>query len=150
MAGEINILALDIATKTGWATRFSSGVWNFKTKSDESGGMKLIRLRSKLQEIFKVEEISLVVFERAAGFHANSVKHQARLQGIVEITCQDHSIEYRSYSASEIKKHASGKGNANKDKMVELAKDKWPDITIIDDNHSDALWLLDLAEKDVN
>jgi len=28
---------------------------------------------------------------------------------------------------------------------VELAKLKWPEKTIIDDNESDALWLLDLG-----
>ena len=43
----MKILALDIATKTGFATDLTSGVWDLKLKKGESNGMKLIYLQAK-------------------------------------------------------------------------------------------------------
>jgi Holliday junction resolvasome RuvABC endonuclease subunit len=147
---ELEILALDVATIAGWATKTASGTWDLKPKRDESKGMRLIRLRSKLKEICKMEGINLVVFERTSGFHKNAIIIQSELHGVMKATLEELGIDYRAYSASEIKKHATGKGNAKKDQMVEAAKKRWPDLDIIDDNHADACWLLDLACADLN
>jgi crossover junction endodeoxyribonuclease RuvC len=54
-------------------------------------------------------------------------------------------VEYSALSPSEIKKHATGKGNAKKDAMIESARKKFPNIEIVDDNHADAIWIYDLA-----
>lgn len=143
------ILALDIAAKTGWACPYASGVWDIKRKQDESSGMKLIRFRAKLKEIFSEMEPDIIVFERLQGKHVRSLCVQAEMHGIMKAFCNDHGIEYKAYSAGEIKKHATGKGNANKEDMTQAARLKWPNIDIIDDNQADALWLLDLAEKDL-
>lgn len=145
----MKILALDIATKTGWASPTSSGVWDLKTKRDESGGMKLIRFKAKVKEIIDVEGIDLVVFERSAGFHKNALMVQNEFHGVLKATLIELGVEYRAYSAGEIKKHATGKGNAKKPQMIAAAADKWPELSIIDDNHADALWLKDLAETDL-
>ena len=53
----MRILALDIATKTGFATDMASGVWDLKLKKGESNGMKLIRLNSKVREV--VESLNI-------------------------------------------------------------------------------------------
>ena len=45
-----NILALDIATKTGWRTKTSSGVWDLKPNRGESEGMRVVRSKSKVKE----------------------------------------------------------------------------------------------------
>lgn len=145
----MTLLALDIATKTGWATHYASGVWDFATKRDESSGMKLIRFRSKIKELHESDHIGIMVWEKPAGRFKSSIIHVAKLIGIAEEFCIENGIEYREYSATEIKKHATGKGNANKDKMISSAQQKWPDIIVIDDNHADALWLYDLAIKDL-
>ena len=73
---------------------------------------------------------------------------QAQLQAVIEIHCHDCRIDYKGYSPGEIKKYATGKGNASKDVMLAAARERWRDIDVIDDNHADALWLLDLAEKE--
>lgn len=146
----MNILALDLATTTGWALSCGlSGTWNLKTRSDESNGMKLLRLRAKLREVHAAEPIQVVVLERP---HSNpkminSVVPLAHLHGVAMLFCEDNGIEYRSYSPSDIKKHATSKGNANKDAMVAAARQRWPHVT--DDNEADALWLLDLAKKEL-
>jgi len=145
----MNILALDPATHCGWAHSCgASGVWDLSTKRDESGGMKLIRLRAKLHELARMDYgISLVVFEaarNAAPKMQGALVHQARLQGVIEVWCHDMAIEYRGYSPSEIKKHATGKGNAGKADVIAAARDKLG-YAGHDDNEADALWLLHLA-----
>lgn len=151
----MNILALDPATHCGWAHSCgASGCWDLSTRRDESGGMKLIRLRSKLQEIAAMERgvggIGLVVFEaarHAAPKMQGALVHQARLQSVIEVWCHDNGIEYRGYSPSEIKKHATGAGNAGKADVIAAARAKL-NYAGDDDNEADALWLLDLAKSE--
>lgn len=147
----MKILAIDPATKTGWA--FSDGpcgVWDLRVKRDESAGMRLIRLRSKLAEFSKAG-VDLLVFEAARNVGPGmqgALVVQAELQGVIKTWCEDGGVAYRGYSPTEIKKHATGKGNAGKAVMVEAAKLRWPDKDICDDNVADALWLLDLATEE--
>lgn len=135
-----------MATKTGWANADYSGIANFALKRDESSGMRLIKFRNFLTTAIEDEEINLVVFERTAGRFKSALIVQAELHGIMKGVCEDLGTNYLAYSATEIKKHATGKGNASKDMMVLAAREKWPSAIIIDDNHADALWLYDLAK----
>lgn len=148
----MDILALDIATKTGWAHSCGvSGVWDCSLKRDESGGMRLIRFRAKLKEIYASELIDVIVFEaarHAAPGMQGGLVVQSEMQGVLKEWCESENIQYKGYSPTEIKKHAlkDTKGKKrSKAKMIQAAENKWPDVTIIDDNHADALWLLDLA-----
>lgn len=149
----MNILAIDPATKCGWATDTAGGVWDLSIRRDESGGMRLIRLKAKLLEVVKACSINVVVFEAARNAKASmqgALVVQAELQSVIKTVCEElGGVEYRGYSPAELKKHATGKGNSNKAAMVEAATVKWPHIAIEDDNHADALWLLDLAKKEL-
>lgn len=146
----MRILALDPATKIGWAHSCgASGVWDLSIRRDESGGMRFIRLRAKLDEILKSEGIDVLVFEAAR--HAGpkmqgALVVQAEIQGVLKHWAESvDDLEYRGFSPSEIKKHATGKGNASKAMMIEAAQEKFGAIR--DDNEADALWLLDLAQS---
>lgn len=150
------ILAIDPATKCGWAyTVEQSGVWDLSIKSDESSGMRLIRFESKLLEIHDLLGIDIIAFEIpsvASGVKANinGLKLGTKLQGNIERLAEIHDFEAIGFNLSTVKKHATGKGNANKEAMVAAAKAKWPDTEIIDDNHADALWIWDLANAEFN
>src|ERR1035437_9678254 len=141
-----SILALDIATHTGWCTKTASGVWNFTTKSDESKGMKLLRFKAKLKEVVAIEEINLIAFERTAGHHKNALIVQAELHGVLKLFCEENKIEYRSYSAKEIKLHATGKGSAGKPAMIKAAQEKYG-YTGEDDNTADAIHIYHLTKS---
>lgn len=146
----MKILALDPGTRTGWAhSSDAHGNWDLSVKRDESGGMRLIRFRGKLEEIRRNAGVDLLVYEapRYAGDHLQSVAFQGELQGVIKIWCEEHRIEYRAYSPSEIKKHATGKGNASKESVALAAYRKWGEATGYDE--SDARWLLDLAQRDL-
>ncbi len=147
---NLKILSLDIASTTGWAmSETEYGTWNLKTRKDESMGMKLIRFRGKLDEMYEIMKFDLVLYERPAGRFKNSIIHEAKLIAIAEEWCERNKVEYRSYSATEIKKFATDKGNAGKPLMIKAAKEKLG-YTGNDDNEADALWMLKLAQRDLN
>lgn len=139
----MKILALDMATKTGWATKGSSGVENFKKRPGESRGMLFIRFDAWLCEIISLLSPDMIVYERphARGRAANEVLNG--MLAYLTAACEKNNIQYADCPSTTLKLHATGKGNASKADMVSAAK-KFS-IDIIDDNHADALWLLDWA-----
>lgn len=143
----MKILAIDQASRLGWAISATVyGTWDLTTRKDESHGMKLVRLRAKLAEICQSEGITIIAYERVAGQHSNAIIHAAKMVGCIETFCTDNNIEYASYSASEIKKYATGKGNADKKAMIQAARDKYG-YTGSDDNEADALHILHYAKS---
>lgn len=147
----MKILALDPATKCGWAhSDGPSGVFDLSIRRDESAGMRLLRLKGKLNEIRRDVGIELVAYEaarNAAQKMQGALVVQATMQGVIVSWCEEHGIEYRGYSPSEIKKHATGKGNASKCDMVKAAEAKFGPVE--DDNHADALWILHLIQSEL-
>lgn len=148
----MNILSLDLATTTGWAFNqhsMNGGVWDLSQKKGSSAGMRLIKLRSFLQDFLDtVGTIDLIVYEKPAGRFINGVVSVAELVSTVLLFCEDNKINYTSYRPTEVKKWATGKGNSNKEVMLAEAKRRWPSIQIIDDNQADAMLMLAMAQKD--
>lgn len=147
------IFAADPATKFGWAhSSGASGTWDLSVKRDESSGMRLIRCRASLEKVHKELGINLLVYEAARNAGAKmqgALVVQAMIQSVIVVFCEDHGIEYRGYSPSEIKSHATGNGNAKKEDMVAWALAANPKIKPVDmdDNRADALALLSFATE---
>ncbi len=141
------ILALDIATKTGWRTKTSSGVWNLTPNRGESSGMRVVRFKAKVREIIELEGITQVSYERPAGLHKSSIMVASEMVGVLMDLCIELGVQYASYSATEIKKFATGVGNAGKPMMIKAAMDLG--FNVIDDNHADAIHLYNLTVKDI-
>lgn len=143
----MNLLALDIATKTGWCTSTTSGVWDLKPNRGESDGMRVVRFKSKVRELVSLEGIGIVAYERPAGMHKSSIMVASEMIGVLKDLSVDMGFELACYSATEIKKFATGKGNANKDAMVQAAIDLG--FSPADDNQADAIHLYNLAMNDI-
>lgn len=144
----MRILAIDPATKTGWAvSKLLSGSEDFKPRNGESSGYKLIKFKNFFNKLIETEKIELVVFERAGGRFKNDIMSHAKFIAIIEIICIEKGIDYKPYSSGEIKMHATGKGNAKKPDMIKAAIRLFKK-PIQDDNEADALCLLSLAQKD--
>lgn len=145
----MKILAIDPATKCGWAyydeKNKISGVWDLSIKRDESRGMRLIRLRNKLQEI---KDVDMLVFEVSKN-HVSTIGAEVagELRGLLTTWCYDNKIEYKGINYLDIKKNAVGKGRAKKEEMIEACKQKL-NYCPIDDNEADARWLLEYAIKE--
>lgn len=143
----MNLLALDIATKTGFCTQTASGSWNLTPKKDESKGMRLIRFKAKLRETCELEKINLIVFEQLATYGKFPNFIAAEMQGILKLFCEENNIEYRSYAPTAIKKFGTGKGNAKKNVMIEAAKKFKSDVE--SDDEADAIILYQFAIQDL-
>lgn len=145
----MKILALDIATKTGWCSPTDSGVWDFKPKRGESEGMRCIRFRTAVIRVLTNEPIDVIAYERAAGFHKGALIVESEMIGVLKTIALDEGVELCCKSATEIKKFATGKGNAKKLDMIESCINRY-EVTPIDDNHADAIHLWNMVNKEIN
>src|SRR5687767_3789126 len=104
-----NILAVDPATHCGWAhSAGPCGTWDLSIRRDESKGMRLLRLRGKLNDIKNSAGVDIVIYEaarHAAPKMQGALVVQAELQGVLVLWCEDNGVEYKGVSPSEIKKH---------------------------------------------
>jgi Holliday junction resolvasome RuvABC endonuclease subunit len=142
----MRILAIDPGTNCGWATTDGrgviSGVWNLKGGRFEGAGMRFVRLRNYLDEVGPVDR---VVFEEVRRHLGTDAAHiYGGIVAVVMAFCEERGIPYEGIPVGTIKKRATNKGNANKEAMVEAARERWPEFNG-DDNEADARWLLVVA-----
>lgn len=140
------ILALDLGTTTGWAlwkdAQLSSGSQPFKPQRFEGGGMRFLRFKRWLTEIKQCStDISLVVFEEVRRHAGVDAAHAyGGFMGQLTAWCEHHQIPYEGVPVGTIKKHATGKGNASKEQMIQAMQAR--NHSVVDDNEADALALL--------
>ena len=148
----MNILALDCGTKTGWASiadgRIESGVQDFSLKRGESKGIRFLRFNTWLDSMVKLTYPQVVVYELAhfRGGHATEI-----LVGMttrIEEFCESNNIEYSSIHSMTLKKFATGKGRANKEDMINVAREKFNKPDLSSDDEADALHVLAWAREE--
>lgn len=139
------ILCLDLGTKTGWATDYATGTVEFKNSRYEGGGMRFLRFRRWLDEMAQIEKPEAVYFEEVRRHLGTDAAHvYGGLLAVLTSWCEEHSIPYQGIPVGKIKKHATGKGNANKRQMMGAYSKRWG-VEPQDDNECDARWLFDLV-----
>jgi hypothetical protein len=143
-------LALDLGTRTGWAVRLPddqtvSGSEEFKPQRFEGGGMRYLRFKRWLTELKSTTgEIEIVYFEEVRRHLGVDAAHAyGGFMATLTAWCEHHQIPYLGVPVASIKKHATGKGNASKDAMVDAVRAMG--FEPIDDNEADALALLDFG-----
>lgn len=140
------ILALDLGTTTGFAVhdkgKIVSGSFSFKPRSHEGAGMRYLRFRRQFLD--KLTAAREVYFEQVRRHEGTDAAHvYGGLMATLLAWCEEHSIPYQGIGVGEIKKHFTGKGNANKEMMIKAAQDRG--FTPKDDNEADALAILHYA-----
>ena len=143
------ILAIDTGTRCGYAVEEGpSGIWNLSPSRFDSLGMKFVKFKNLLTDTIVRYKINNLVYEEVHAHIGIAASHSyGGLVAVLQLVCLENKIEYKGVAVQTIKKHATGKGNAKKDDMIVAATLKFPKINIIDDNHADALHLLDYAQK---
>lgn len=136
------ILALDLAKQLGYAR--SDGICGSVELGDRAD--RPLDLWVWLHQYGM--DVTTIVVERAAGFHKNALISLGEQHGVVRLFCGMQGVRFEQRSATAIKKHATGNGNATKEEMLDAAVAKWFRRTVVDDNAADALWLLDLFESE--
>ena len=147
----MTILAIDPGTTTGWALELPNGAvlvgtWDFKPRRGDGAGVRFLRFQAKLDEVQWLYPLDRVVYELPAGNYKSGAADDV-IKGLVahiQSWCERNRVPCEGYAPPTIKKHATGKGNASKDVVLDAARQRWGDA-IIDDNAADARWLLDLA-----
>ena len=150
----MNILAIDIGTKTGWAfSEGGSGVWDLSPRRHESQGMRGIKFRQSLRAYKGL--IDLIVYEEIARHRGTHAAHvYGGLLIVLQMFCEEQGVNYQGVPVGTIKKFATGKGNASKEMMIEAANQNFGfgsgvrhrDRSITDDNEADAICLLEYAK----
>jgi hypothetical protein len=142
------ILALDLGQKTGWAVRnidgaIASGTAEFKPGRFEGGGMVFLRFRAWLQEVDETAGgIGAVYFEEVRSHRGVAAAH-AYGGFLAHLTpwAEANKAPYRGVPVATIKRHVTGKGNADKDAVIAAVRALG--FVPADDNEADALALLD-------
>ncbi len=146
----ITILALDLGTNTGWALSsrdgtITSGTEQFKPHRFEGGGMRYLRFKRWLTEMKQCTDGIDAVFMEEVRRHAgvDAAHSYGGFLATLTAWCEHHNIPYQGVPVGTIKKHATGKGNANKEQMIAAVQAHG--YTPADDNEADALALLHWA-----
>lgn len=157
----MKILALDIATRTGWATNYSGeigvGFWELATKQEITAmgknrltrrrDCRIMRLRDRVSPY--CGEIDCIVIEDVE-FSSSRMQCQlwSSLRAAVWLACEECNIHYEAVNVKTLKKWATGNGNADKNMMIAAARRQRPYLTF-DEDSADAFHLLTWAEKHI-
>jgi hypothetical protein len=120
----VMLLALDLGTKTGWATtdgkNEQSGTHDFSDTRFSGGGMRYLKFEKFLGEFPKPSQ---VVFEEVRKHNATDAAHvYGGFLSTLTSWCEKNNIPYQGVPVGTIKRHFTGNGNAGKDKMIGEAK----------------------------
>jgi len=144
------ILALDIGTTTGWAVRgydglITSGTVSFKPGRFDGGGMRYLRFTNWLTEIDRLSgPIATIWFEEVRNHKGVDASHvYGGLMATLTAWAELRGVPYQGVPVGTIKRHATGKGNADKEAMVVAARARG--FSPADDNEADAIAILHWA-----
>lgn len=148
------ILALDTATRTGWAIAragadgwrlVESGVQVFDLRRGESPGLRFMRFRAWLGELRRMAgPFDLVAYELAHHRGGPATVLAVGFTTRVDEWAAENGIEHAAVHSATLKKASAGSGRAEKPLMIAAARTRW-NVQPIDDNHADALCLLAYA-----
>lgn len=144
------ILALDLGTATGFALAgpgvFVSGEWKLKERRNQSSEYRYINLRNNLDTLFAAQPFDQIWYEAVHGHKGVDAAHWwGGFRATVQMWCADRGIPFNSAGVGQIKKHATGKGNASKDEMIAAARAYGYNVPDNGDNEADAISLARLA-----
>ncbi len=144
----MNVLALDLGTKCGWALHMRGGAISGGSVNCAPGGVpgqRWLTFRNHLTEMKRAAgEIHVVYFEDVKNHKGPLAAHvYGGFLAHLETWCALNNIRMVPCGVGVIKKHWTGKGNADKAAMVAEARSRG--FVPVDDNHADALAILALA-----
>lgn len=156
----MNVLALDLATTTGWAYNDSTGLhvgtWELAMKREITHWGKLrlprrqdpriTRLRDKVKRFCGT--VDCIIFEDVE-FGSSRMQTQlwSSLRAAVWLAC-DYDIHYDCVNVKTLKKWGTGNGNATKEQMIFAAQTQRPDLKF-DADSADAFHLWTFAQKHI-
>jgi len=149
MNSHKTILALDVGTTTGWAGMLEGEIYSGKAKlktSKETKATRYLGFEELLKALDKLTKCSVdtVYYEHVRAHSGVDAAHvYGGFEAILTMYFAIAKVKLEPVPVGTIKKHATGKGNASKQEMIEAMKAKGHNPS--DDNEADALALLHYA-----
>lgn len=147
LPGAAVILALDLGTTTGWAVQAADGVIttgtvSFRPSRYDGGGMRYLRFRGWLDQLARdAGPIMAIHFEEVRRHVGTDAAHvYGGLLATLTAWAESSSIAYQGVPVGTIKRHATGRGNADKAAMMVAARARG--FSPVDDNEADAIAIL--------
>lgn len=141
------ILALDLATTTGWALRTADGqilsaAVSFRPSRYDGGGVRYLRFRAWLESMAQdAGGIGAIYHEEIRRHLSTDAAHvHGGLLATLTAWCEQHGVPYQGVPVGTIKRFIAGKGNADKDDVIAAVQKRG--FSPADDNEADALAIL--------
>ena len=140
------VVALDCGTRTGWAITADlrppeHGVEEFTLERGESPGMRFRRFRLWLEQCLDLEWGDLVIFEQAHHRGGAATELCVGMTTRVMEFAASRYADYKAVHSGTLKRHITGKGNANKGAVIEAVNRRF-NLQVTDDNEADALAMI--------
>lgn len=142
----MRVLALDVASRTGWASGDRYGVRDFPLRRGSSPGIRFLEFQTWVRRLIEATDPEVVVYEMA---HHRGGAATELCVGFTTRVMQEAAaagIEYHGCHSRMLKAFATGNGNADKEAMLAAARQRWPELKIESDDLADALLLHAWAE----
>ena len=150
----MRVLGIDPGTCCGWAVldpdgaRLASGTWDLKPRRHDGGGMRYVYLRRYLAELCTALEPQAIGYEAVRRHRGVDAAHvYGGIVATLTAVAESRTIPYQGLPVAQVKRAATGKGNASKEMMVEAAQAKWGPVSGHDE--ADALWIAWLLLQEV-
>ena len=141
-----DVLAVDVATKTGYYNIYEHGMVKFpnndkapKYLGEDYGQHKAFR--EWLIDMIEKHHVKIVVAEdliMGRGFL--DVRKLGEFHGVLQEVCETFDVPLIKINPMNLKKWATGNGNADKKQMIDVCEKRWH-IEVVDDNEADAAHL---------
>ncbi len=147
------VMALDLATVTGWATLangvITSGSWSFarhhgnKNRAPDHPGAPFAMFRRWLHTKLQEDKPAGIAYEEVMQFKFGLQAHSfCGLRGILFETAAASNLPLYPCHITSVKKFWTGSGKSKKPEMMAETLRRYPELELTDDNESDALALL--------
>ena len=123
-------------------SRIESGTVSFRPSRYDGGGIRYLRFRGWLDGIATdAPDIGVVHFEEVRRHAGTDAAHlYGGFLATLTSWCEQHSIAYQGVPVGTIKRFITGKGNADKQAVIEAVRARG--FRPADDNEADAIAIL--------
>lgn len=149
-ADALPVLALDLATRCGFALRTSrtvaSGTADFAERRHETRGDRLWRFQQWIADVHAAQALSMVAYEKVQGHMRGAAQTcYAQFEGVLLAWAAKRQVPVYPVNPKTLKRAIAGSGNADKARMVAAVRAFG--FAPADDNEADALAVLIYATR---